>query len=69
MEQVKTLSVEKTAKLLKKDPQYIRLGLQQSRLPFGSAVQKPTGHWSYNIIASKVYEYAGIKESETNEVY
>jgi hypothetical protein len=28
---------------------------------FGVAIQKPDGRWTYNIIASKVYEYAGIK--------
>lgn len=67
MGQVETMSVEKTAKLIRKDPQYVRLGLQQGRLPFGSAVQKETGHWSYNIIAQKVREYAGIKEECTNE--
>ena len=48
-------------------PQSVRLGLQQQRFPFGTAVQKPNGKWTYNIIASKVYEYAGIKEEITNE--
>ena len=67
MEQIETLSVEKTAKLLKKDPQWVRLGLQQQQLSFGSAVKKPTGHWSYHIVATKVYEYAGVKEKDVNE--
>lgn len=66
MERVKTISVVEAAKVLGKDPQYIRLGLQQGRLPFGSAVQKPTGHWSYNIITNRLYEYIG-KEVESDE--
>ena len=55
-----TINVEETAKLIHKAPQYVRLGLQQQRLPFGSAVQKPDGRWSYNIIKSKVLEYANL---------
>lgn len=68
---VEVLSVEETAKLLHKAPQYIRWGLQQQRLPFGSAVQKPNGKWSYNIIKNKVLDYIGkedlIKEVITDE--
>ena len=62
MPEVETISVEKTAKLLHKNAQWVRLGLQTERLKFGTAVKMPTGHWSYNIIKSKVFEYAGIKE-------
>ena len=57
-----TISVEDAAKIIEKNPQYIRFGLQQGRLPFGSAVQKPNGKWSYNIIKSKLLEYAGVNE-------
>lgn len=66
MEQAITMSVEDTAKIIRKNPQNVRLGLQQGVFPFGVAIQKPNGRWTYNIIASKVYEYAGIKESDTN---
>lgn len=58
----KTLSPEKTGKIIGMRAQSVRLGLQQQRFPFGTAVQKPNGRWTYNIIATKVYEYAGIKE-------
>lgn len=62
------VTIEKAAKLMHKDPQYVRYGLQQERLPFGNAVQKPDGRWSYNIIPIKFYEYMGlIKEGATNE--
>lgn len=37
------------AKYIDKTPTFIRLGLQQNRLPFGSAVQNPSGKWSYHI--------------------
>ncbi len=57
-----TISVEDAAKIIEKNPQYIRYGLRQNRLPFGSAVQKPNGRWSYNIIRSKFLEYAGLEE-------
>ena len=58
--QAKTLSPEETGRLLRMRTQAVRLGLQQQRFTFGTAVQKPNGRWTYNIIASKVYEYAGL---------
>lgn len=61
------MNVEKVAKLLHKNKHYIYLGLQQQQLPFGSAVQKPNGKWSYDIVDCKVYEYLGMKVGETNE--
>lgn len=64
MEQAKTLSPEETGKLIRMRAQSVRLGLQQGRFPFGIAIQKPNGRWTYNIIASKVYDYAGLKEKE-----
>lgn len=60
--EIKKMSPEEAGKLIKMRPQSIRLGLQQQRFPFGTAVQKPNGKWTYNIIASKVYEYAGINQ-------
>ncbi len=64
MIRAKTISVETAAKIIRKDPQYVRLGLQQGRFPFGTAIQKPNGRWTYNIIEPKVYEYAGINMKE-----
>lgn len=58
------INVEQTAKLINKSPQFVRLGLQQGRLPFGSAVQKPNGRWSYDIVKVKVYEYLGKEKEE-----
>lgn len=63
-----TLTIKETTKLLNKNDQYVRLGLQQNRFSFGSAVQKKTGHWSYHIVKSKVCEYLGMSIKEAEEV-
>ena len=64
--QVETLTPYETARIIHKNAEYVRAGLRSNRFEFGSAVppKKEGGKWSYNIIKSKVYEYAGIKESE-----
>lgn len=58
------MTPQEAAKIIHKSVQYVRLGLQQQRLPFGSAVQKPDGRWSYHVIPKKVYEYQGITRNE-----
>lgn len=55
------ITIEEAAQKMRKNPQYVRLGLQQERLPFGSAVQNSNGRWSYNIVPMKFNEYMGIK--------
>lgn len=60
------MSPEETGRLIKMRAQSVRLGLQQGRFPFGTAVQKPDGRWTYNIIKSKVYEYAGLSLENEN---
>ncbi len=68
MERAITMSVEDTARIIRKNPQNVRLGLQQGVFPFGVAIRKPDGRFTYNIIAKKVYEYAGINNGGiTNE--
>lgn len=67
MIQAETLSPEETGKIIRMRAQSVRLGLQQQRFPFGTAVQKPDGRWTYNIIEAKVYEYIGVKESDKND--
>jgi len=47
------------AKALGKSKQFIALGLQQNRLPFGWAVKLE--NWSYYISSKKFEEYTGIK--------
>jgi hypothetical protein len=40
-----------------KTPVFIRLGLQQGRLPFGVAVQNRSGKWSYHISPGLLVAY------------
>ena len=59
---MKTLSVKQTAKILEKPEQFIRLGLQQNKFPFGAAV-KNEKEFSYVIYKKKLEDYIGeIKE-------
>lgn len=64
MGKVETLTPIEAARIIGKNPEYIRAGLRQGVFNFGSAVppKNPKGRWNYNIIKSKFYEYAGIKE-------
>ena len=65
MERIKPvdiIGVRNAARIIHKSPEYVRVGLQQGRLPFGSAVKVSSSRWSYNIIKKKLYEYAGIEE-------
>lgn len=45
------------AKYIDETPTFIRYGLQQNRLPFGSAVQNPGGKWSYHISPGLLVAY------------
>ena len=60
------MKVSECAKLLKKSPQFVRIGLQRGILPFGYAI-KMSSKYTYHISEKKVYEYIG-KESEKYEV-
>lgn len=51
------VTIETAAKYLNADPQYIRLGLQQNRLPYGNAVINPGGRWSYHISPGLLVAY------------
>lgn len=54
---MKRVLPETAAKYLDMDTQFIRLGLQQQRLPFGSAVLNPGGKWSYHISPGLLVAY------------
>lgn len=54
------LSVEEAAKLMGANPQFVRLGLQQNKFPWGYAV-KTSSHYTYFIMPNKFEEYTGIK--------
>jgi len=58
-----TLAVNQAAALMGVTPQFLRLGLQQDRFPFGTAVKMK--RWSYYINAAKFYDY--LKGNERSE--
>lgn len=50
------ISVIEVAKAMKASPQFVRIGLQQGRLPFGYAV-KTSGRWTYWISRERFEEF------------
>ena len=64
IERVETMTTIDAAKMIGKNPEFIRAGLRQGVFNFGSAVppKEKGGKWNYNIIKSKFLEYAGIRK-------
>lgn len=60
------IPVELAADLLHKSPQYVRIGLQQQRLPFGTAV-KLSSEWTYHISYELLKNYVGEERIESYE--
>lgn len=61
------MSVKEAASLMGKSIQFVRIGLQDGRFPFGSAV-KLSSRWSYHISPELFYEYInGSKEKKKEE--
>ena len=60
-EQAEKLTVPQAAEIMGVTPQLLRLGLQQGRFPFGTAVKFK--RWSYYINKDKFYEYINLKAS------
>lgn len=54
------MTVADAAKLMNVTQQFVRIGLQTGRLPFGYAV-KMSGQYTYFISPEKFTEYTGIK--------
>lgn len=54
------LSTKKAAELMNVSEQFIRIGLQQGKLPFGYAVQMSPRRWTYYISPAKFTEVTGI---------
>jgi hypothetical protein len=48
------------ARILGKSENFIRFGLQQGRLPFGSAVKTAKDRWSYHISPLLLANYSGV---------
>ncbi|MPM39329.1 hypothetical protein SDC9_85962 [bioreactor metagenome] len=59
--ELKNISIQKAAELMGKSEQFVRVGLQRSILPFGTAV-KLSSRWTYYISPSKFYDYVGLQK-------
>jgi len=55
------LTVKKCAELMGVSEQFIRIGLQKERFPFGFAVQTSDNRWTYFISRRRFEESTGIK--------
>lgn len=64
---VKKITTAEAARCLGKSSQFIRLGLQSGRLPFGTAVLGNEGTWNYHISPAKFRDYIG--EEAFNEFF
>ena len=52
------ITINKAASLMKKSPQFVRIGLQRGLLPFGTAI-KMSSRYTYYISPKEFYEYIG----------
>ena len=53
---MKKIAVVEAAKIMDVDPQFLRIGLQQGRFPFGVAV-KMEKRWAYYVNAKRFNAY------------
>lgn len=63
---MKKITIKEASKLMHKSQQFIRVGLQTGKLPFGSAV-KVKNRWNYIIYPDMFYQYIGVKEVAQND--
>ena len=57
----KNITVETAAKLMGVGRQFIRVGLQNQTLPFGTAVKMPSGKYRYYISPLKFKQFTGCE--------
>lgn len=53
------MKIKEAAKLLGKSEQFVRIGLKENRLPFGTAVKVSSKRWNYHISDKLFNEYLG----------
>ncbi len=58
------ISTATAARVIDKAEDFIRFGLQQNRLPFGTAVQTGPKRWSYHISPKLLADYSGLTVEE-----
>lgn len=56
------MKVTEAAKIMGKDPQFVRIGLQRGLLPFGWAIKISPGRYSYFISEKLFSEYVGERK-------
>lgn len=61
------ITVKEAAQLMSVGPQFVRVGIQQGVLPFGSAVKINGDRYTYYISPSKLAEYVGVDARELVE--
>lgn len=66
LKEMKSVPINVVAEIIGKSPQFVRVGLQQQRLPIGSAVQM-SSEWTYHISYELLKNYIGIERIEEYE--
>lgn len=66
LEDMKNVPVNIVAEILGVAPQFIRLGLQEQRLPYGTAVQT-SSQWTYHVSYELLKKYIGEKRIKAYE--
>ncbi len=66
LKEMKSIPINVVAEIIGKSPQFVRVGLQQQRLPIGSAVQM-SSEWTYHISYELLKNYIGIERIEEYE--
>lgn len=54
---IRKVTIKEVAEIIGASEQFVRIGLQRNRLPFGTAVHNK--RWSYNISPKLLEEYIG----------
>lgn len=57
---MKNIPIDIVAQILGKSKQFVRVGLQEQRLPIGSAVKTST-EWNYHVSYELLKQYVGIE--------
>lgn len=63
MAQESGMKVVDAARIMGKDPQFIRIGLQRGLLPFGWAIKISPKRWSYYISPKLFEQYVGVESA------
>ena len=66
LEDLKNVPVNIVAEILGVAPQFIRLGLQEQRLPYGTAVQT-SSQWTYHVSYELLKKYIGEERIKAYE--